>query len=182
MPSSWRSSRPRDQDCIVSCIGRSGSSPLEPPGKLCALCPRPSFLGPAYRCPSSSLVQMGTSLWGEQRLSPLAGSSQDLELENTMIVFALPETFPSQTFPVIRSTWPFQDILFHGQTVLRVRKFFLGLSEILPPSEFRLHPVVMLAQITVGREPSFLIPRPWGDFTVVPMKGRFSRGNPVSCC
>ena len=100
MPSSWRSSRPRDQDCIVSCIGRSGSSPLEPPGKLCALCPRPSFLGPAYRCPSSSLVQMGTSLWGEQRLSPLAGSSQDLELENTMIVFALPETFPSQTFPM----------------------------------------------------------------------------------
>ena len=90
-------------------------------------------------------------VWGEQRPSPLAGSSQDLDLENTMIVFAPPETFPAQTSPVIRSTWPFQDVLFHGQTVLRVRKFLLRLSESLQPSEFRLHPVIVLAQVTVGR-------------------------------
>ena len=33
-------------------------------GSPMALCPRPSFLGPAYRCPSSSLVQIGTSRSG----------------------------------------------------------------------------------------------------------------------
>ena len=73
-----------------------------------------------FRWTSQDLV------WGEQRPCPLAGSSRDLELKNTMIVFAPPATCPLQTFPF--ATWPFQDVLFHGQIVLRVRKSFLWLS------------------------------------------------------
>ena len=70
----------------------------------------PVFWAQPTAVPVQALFRLAPQglVWGEQRLSPLAGSSQDLELENMMIVFALPETSPSQTFPVIRSTWPFR--------------------------------------------------------------------------
>ena len=66
MPPSWRASRPGNQNCLsyVSCTSSGALCHWNHLGSPTALCPRPSFLGPPYHCPSSSLVQMDISRSG----------------------------------------------------------------------------------------------------------------------
>ena len=86
--------------------------------------------GSTHRGSSQSPILMSTSRSGVGRIETtlLGRVFTGLRTSEHGDSYWPPESSPSQTFPVTGSTWPFQDVLFHGQTVLRVRKFYFRLS------------------------------------------------------